>query len=83
MATKLTPALVAAATGPNDGKAYNLLADSVVTGLGLRTTKAGANAGCFPTARTGISCRLTIGTPRLSLTLAARGSAAAPGRYRA
>jgi len=62
MATKLTPALVAAATGPNDGKAYALLADSVVTGLGLRTTKAGAKAWVFSyRTHSGISRRLTIG----------------------
>ena len=42
MATKLTPALVAGATGPADSKAYNLISDSEVIGLGLRTTKAGA-----------------------------------------
>ena len=62
MATRLTPALVAAATGPADGKAYNLIADSEVIGLGLRTTKAGAKAWTFSyRTHSGISRRLTIG----------------------
>ncbi len=62
MATKLTPALVAAATGPTDGRAYNLIADSETIGLGLRTTKAGAKAWTFSyRTRGGISRRLTIG----------------------
>ena len=62
MATKLTPALVAAATGPADGKAYNLIGDSEVIGLGLRTTQAGAKAWTFSyRTHSGISRRLTIG----------------------
>lgn len=62
MATKLTPALVAGAMGPTDGKAYNLISDSEAIGLGLRTTKAGAKAWVFSyRTRSGISRRLTIG----------------------
>jgi integrase len=62
MATKLTPALVAAAIGPADGKAYNLISDSEAIGLGLRTTKAGAKAWTFSyRTHSGISRRLTIG----------------------
>jgi integrase len=62
MATKLTPALVAGATGPTDGKAYNLISDSEAIGLGLRTTKAGAKAWTFSyRTHSGISRRLTIG----------------------
>jgi integrase len=62
MATKLTPALVAGATGPADGRAYNLIADSEVIGLGLRTTKSGAKAWTFSyRTHSGISRRLTIG----------------------
>jgi integrase len=62
MATKLTPALVGAAMGPADGKAYNLISDSEVVGLGLRTTKAGAKAWTFSyRTHSGISRRLTIG----------------------
>jgi integrase len=62
MATKLTPALVAAAIGPADGKAYNLISDIEVIGLGLRTTKAGAKAWTFSyRTHSGISRRLTIG----------------------
>jgi integrase len=59
---KLTPALVAAATGPADGKAYNLISDSEAVGLGLRTTKAGAKAWVFSyRTQAGISRRFTIG----------------------
>jgi integrase len=62
MATKLTPALVAGATGPADGRAYNLISDSEVIGLGLRTTKSGAKAWTFSyRTHTGISRRATIG----------------------
>jgi integrase len=62
MATKLTPALVAGAMGPTDGKAYNLISDSEVIGLGLRTTKAGAKAWTFSyRTHSDISRRLTIG----------------------
>jgi integrase len=62
MATKLTPAMIAGATGPADGKAYNLIADSEVIGLGLRTTKAGAKAWTFSyRSHAGKSRRMTIG----------------------
>jgi integrase len=62
MPTKLTPALVAGAMGPADDKAYNLISDSEVIGLGLRTTKAGAKAWTFSyRSHSGVSRRLTIG----------------------
>src|SRR5262245_36551877 len=63
MAAKLTPALVARAMGPADGKAYNLISDSEAIGLGLRTTRAGAKAWVFSyRTHSGISRRLTIGS---------------------
>jgi hypothetical protein len=70
MATKLTPALVAA-MGPADGKAYTLISDSEAIGLGLRTTKAGAKAWTFSyRTHSGISRRLTIGNADWPLKLA-------------
>src|SRR3954463_4612583 len=62
MGTKLTPALVAGATGPADGSAYNLISDSEIVGLGLRITKSGAKAWTFSyRTHSGIGRRLTIG----------------------
>jgi hypothetical protein len=62
VATKLTPALVAGAMGPADDKAYNLISEAEVIGLGLRTTKAAAKAWTFSyRSHSGVSLRLTIG----------------------
>jgi hypothetical protein len=59
---KAHPALVAGAMGPADDKAYNLISEAEVIGLGLRTTKAAAKAWTFSyRSHSGVSLRLTIG----------------------
>jgi integrase len=62
VATELTPRLINKLSAPTDGKDYTLVSDSVVAGLGIRTTKAGAKSAVF-SYRTagGISRRMTIG----------------------
>jgi hypothetical protein len=63
MTIEFTPQLVAAAVGPADERGYVMLFDKMVTGLGLRITKAGAKSW-FLSYRTqsGFARRQTIGS---------------------